>query len=95
MMDATKKGMGKMLKKFHVEHEGTGIPIFVGYEVKDLEELKEMGFKLTGMYEPDFIKAQKRGPVYVQREGFDYGRDTVFLFDCKGSWICAAHKITQ
>lgn len=84
-----------MLKKFYVKHEGTGIPIFVGYEVKDLKALEDMGYQLRRMYEDDFTKARKRGTVYVQREGFDSGRDTVFLFDRKGSWIGTAHRIKQ
>ena len=84
-----------MLNKFYVKHEGTGIPIFVGYEVKDLKALEDMGYKLRPMYEPDFTKARKRGTVYVQREGFDGGENSVFLFDKKGSWICAAHRIKQ
>lgn len=84
-----------MLKGFHVKHEGTGIPIFVGYEVKDLKALEDMGYQLRRMYEDDFTKARKRGTVYVQREGFDSGEEMVFLFDRKGSWIGGAHKIKQ
>lgn len=84
-----------MLKEFYVKHEGTGIPIFVGYEVKDLKALEDMGYQLRRMYEEDFTKARKRGMVYVQREGFDGKQDMAFLFDHKGSWIGAANKIKQ
>ena len=84
-----------MLKEFYLKHEGTGQPVMVGYKVKSIAALEEMGYRIGRAYEADFIKARKRGTVYVQREGYDGRKDMIFLFDRKGSWICAAHRIKQ
>ena len=56
----------------------------VGYKVKSIAALEEMGYRIARMYEEDVIKPMKRGTVYVQREGFDSGEDLVHLFDRKG-----------
>jgi hypothetical protein len=84
-----------MLKEFYLNHEGTEQPVMVGYKVKSIAALEEMGYHIGRMYEADFIKARKRGTVYVQREGFDRGEDLVSLFDRKGNWIGEAYKVGQ
>ena len=93
-MDA-ERNVRPMLIEFYLNHEGTGQPVMVGYKVKSIAALEEMGYRIGRMYEADFIKARKRGTVYVQREGYDGRKDMLSLFDRKGSWICAAHRITQ
>ena len=93
-MDA-ERNVGPMLKEFYLNHEGTGQPVMVGYKVKSIAALEEMGYRMARMYEEDVIKSMKRGTVYVQREGFDRGEDLVFLFDRKGVWIGEAYKIRQ
>ena len=93
-MDA-ERNVNPMLKEFYLNHEATGQPVMVGYKVKSIAALEEMGYRMARMYEDDFIKARKRGTVYVQREGFDRGEDLVFLFDRKGVWIGEAYKIGQ
>lgn len=82
-----------MLKEFYLKQEGTGQPVMVGYMVKSIAALEEMGYCMARMYEDDFTKARKHGTVYVQREGFDSGEDLVFLFDRKGMWVGEAYRI--
>ena len=89
------RDVGTMLKEFYLNHEGTGQPVMVGYKVKSIVALEEMGYRMARMYEEDIIKSMKRGTVYVQRERFDRGEDLVFLFDRKGMWIGEAYKIGQ
>lgn len=84
-----------MLKEFYLNHEGTGQPVMVGYQVKSIAALEEMGYRMARMYEEDVIKSMKRGTVYVQRERFDHGEDLVHIFDRKGMWIGEAYKIRQ
>ena len=84
-----------MLKEFYLKHEGTGQPVMVGYKVKSIAALEEMGYRMARMYEEDVIKSMKRGTVYVQRERFDHGEELVHIFDRKGMWIGEAYKIRQ
>ena len=89
-MDA-ERNVRPMLKEFYLNHEGTGRPVMVGYKVKSIAALEEMGYRMARMYEEDVIKPMKRGTVYVQREGFDCGEDLVHSSIEKG---CGSVKRT-
>ena len=84
-----------MLKEFYLNHEGTGQPVMVGYKVKSIAALEEMGYRMARMYEEDVIKSMKRGTVYVQRERFDHGEDLIHIFDRRGVWIGEAYRIKK
>ena len=87
------RDVGTMLKEFYLNHEGTGQPVMVGYKVKSIAALEEMGYRMARMYEEDVIKSMKRGTVYVQRERFDHGEDLIHIFDRRGVWIGEAYRI--
>ena len=82
-----------MLKEFYLNHEGTKQPVMVGYKVKSIAALEEMGYRMARMYEEDVIKSMKRGTVYVQQERFDHGEDLIHIFDRRGVWIGEAYRI--
>lgn len=90
-----KKGMVEMLKKVYLRHEDTGQPVMVGYNVRDLISLEEMGFRIARSSENDFHKVRKRGGVYIKKEMLDGQEDTAFLYDYKGNLIGEAYKINK
>ena len=79
-----------MLKKYFLITE-SGARVFVGYKVKNLDHLNELGYHVSPLTEDYFFKARKRGTVYISKEG--YGKATeVFIFDNKGMMIGTAYK---
>ena len=84
-----------MLKEVYLKHEETGLPVMVGYNVRDLISLEEMGYKIGRSSESDFHKARKRGGVYVKKEMLEGQEDIAFLYDRKGMLIGEAFRIKQ
>jgi hypothetical protein len=66
----------------------------VGYKVKNLKELKKMGFKLPLGGEEIFMEAREDNKiVYIDRSAFDSGDKSPFLFDYRGMIIAICEKI--
>lgn len=80
-----------MLKKFFLVTE-SGPRVFVGYKVKNLDHLNELGYHVSPLTVEYFIKARKRGTVYISKTGFHSKETEVFLFDNKGMMIGTAYK---
>lgn len=80
-----------MLKKYYLTNEA-GNRIFVGYKIKNLEHLHLMGYHVSPLTEEYFIKARKRGTVYLSKTGYHSKETEVFFFDNKGIMIGTAYK---
>lgn len=83
------------LKKFYLAHEGTGEPVLVGYKVKNLEELEELGYRISRSAEEDFLKTRRRGVVYISRSQYDAAEQEAVLYNSKGSMIAVAYRLKQ
>lgn len=84
-----------MIEKVYLNHEGTGLPVMVGYDVRDLISLEEMGYRIEHSSEDDYHKARKRGFVYIKGEMYDAQEDAAFLYDRKGMLIGTAYRIKR
>lgn len=81
------------LNEYYLAHEGTGKPIFVGYKVKDLDHLAELGYRVSRSAEEDFIKGRKHGVVYLSKDAYEAAEPEVFLYNSKGSMIAVAYRL--
>ncbi|SFE37235.1 hypothetical protein [Trichococcus pasteurii] len=81
------------LKKYYLAHEGTGEPVLVGYKVKNLEELEELGYRVSRSAEEDFLKTRRRGLVYISRGQYDAAEPEAALYNNKGMQIAVAYRI--
>lgn len=81
------------LKEYYLAHEGTGEAVFVGYKVKSLDELEELGYRVSRSAEEDFLKARRRGVVYISREQYEALEASAFLFNNKGLLVAVAYRI--
>jgi len=81
------------LKEYYLAHEGTGEPVLVGYKVKNLEELEELGYRVSRSAEEDFLKARRRGVVYISREQYEALEASALLFNNKGLLVAVAYRI--
>ena len=81
------------LKEYYLAHEGTGERVLVGYKVKSLGELEELGYRLSRSAEEDFRKARRGGVVYISRSQYDAVEGSAFLFNNKGMMIAVAYRI--
>ena len=68
LMDASRKDLGTVIKEVYLNHEGTRLPVMVGYDVRDLISLEEMGYRIERSSEDDYHKARKHGLVYIKGE---------------------------
>lgn len=84
-----------MIQKVYLNHEGTGLPVMVGYNVRDLNSLEQMGYKIEHSSEDDYHKARKRGLVYIKGEMYDAQEEAAFLYDWKGMLIGTAYRIKK
>ena len=73
------------LKEYYLAHEGAGERILVGYQVKSLDHLEELGYRISRTAEEDFLKTRRRGLVYISRPQYDPGRT--------GSSTCTTAKV--
>lgn len=80
------------LNEYYLAHEGTGKQILVGYRVRDLDHLEELGYRVSRNVEEDFLKARRLGVVYISREQFEAAEDSAFLFNKKGMMIAVAYR---
>lgn len=80
-----------MLKKYFLITE-SGARVFVGYKVKNLDHLNELGYHVSPLTKDYFFKARKRGTVYISKTGYHSREKEVFLFDNKGMMIGTAYK---
>ena len=79
-----------MLKKYFLITE-SGARVFVGYKVKNLDHLNELGYHVSPLTVEYYTKARRKGVVYISKTG--YGKATeVDLFDNKGMLIGTAYK---
>ena len=81
-----------MLKEYFLLKEDTGERVFVGYAIPNLTVLEGEGYHISRTAEDDFVKARKRGTVYIERSRFDGKEKEAFLFDNKGRMITTAYK---
>ena len=81
------------LKEYYLAHEGTGEAVLVGYKVKSLDELEELGYRVSRSAEEDFLKARRRGVVYISREQYEALEASAFLFNNKGLLVAVAYRI--
>lgn len=82
-----------MLKEYYLAHEGTGERVLVGYQVKSLDHLEELGYHVSRTSEEDFLKARQRGTVYISHSQYDAAEASAFLFNNKGMMIAVAYRI--
>ena len=82
------------LKKYYLAHEGTGERVLVGYKVKSLDELEELGYRVSRTAEEDFLKARRRGVVYISRAQYDATEPEAVLYS-KGSMFAVAYRLKQ
>lgn len=81
------------LKEYYLAHEGTGERVLVGYKVKSLDELEELGYRVSRSAEEDFLKARRRGVVYIGRQQYESLEASAFLFNNKGLLVAVAYRI--
>lgn len=81
------------LKEYYLAHEGTGEAVLVGYKVESLDELEELGYRVSRSAEEDFLKARRRGVVYISREQYEALEASAFLFNNKGLLVAVAYRI--
>ena len=81
-----------MLREYYLPKEDTGERVFVGYAVNNLTSLEGAGYHISRTAEDDFIKARKRGTVYIERSRFDVKEKEAFLYDNKGRMITTAYR---
>lgn len=81
------------LKEYYLAHEGTGERVLVGYKVTSLDHLEELGYRVSRTAEEDFLKARRRGVVYISRSQYDAAEGSAFLFNNKGMMIAVANRI--
>lgn len=80
------------LKEYYLAHEGTGERVLVGYKVKNLDEL---GYRVSRSAEEDFLKAKRRGVVYISKSQYDAAEPEAVLYNSKGSMIAVAYRLKQ
>lgn len=80
-----------MLKKYYITNEA-GNRIFVGYKVKSLESLNDLGYHISRTFEEDFLKARKRGTVYISHAEYNRQEREASLFNNQGLYIATAYK---
>lgn len=80
------------LNEYYLTHEGTGKLVFVGYKVKNLSELEKLGYRVSRSMETDFLKARRRGVVYIGKEQYEAAEECAFLFNNKGMMIAVAYR---
>lgn len=80
-----------MLKKYYLKTE-SGARVFVGYKVKNLDHLNELGYHISPLTEEYYRKARKKGVVYISKTGYHSKEAEVFIFDNKGMMIGTAYK---
>ena len=84
-----------MIEKVYLNHEETGLPVVVGYSVRDLISLEEMGYRIERSSEDDYHKARKHGLVYIKGEMYDAQEEAAFIYDWKGMLIGTAYRIKK
>lgn len=80
------------LNEYYLAHEGTGKQILVGYRIRDLEHLEELGYRVSRSAVEDFLKARRRGVVYISREQYEAAEESASLFNNKGMMIAVAYR---
>ena len=80
-----------MLKKYFLITE-SGKRVFVGYKVKNLDHLNELGYHLSPLTVEYYTKARRKGVVYISKTGYHSKEAEVFIFDNKGMMIGTAFK---
>ena len=81
-----------MLREYYLPKEDTGERVFVGYAVNNLTVLEGAGYHISRTAIEDFIKARRRGTVYIERSRFDVKEKEAFLYDNKGRMITTAYR---
>lgn len=79
-----------MLKKYFLITE-SGKRVFVGFKVKSLDHLEELGYHCSPLTVEYYTKARKKGVVYISKTGYGKAAE-VDLFDNKGMMIGTAYK---
>lgn len=79
-----------MLKKYYLKLE-SGARCFVGFKVKSLDHLDELGYHCSPLTVEYYTKARKKGVVYISKDGYGKAAE-VDLFDNKGMVIGTAFK---
>lgn len=82
-----------MLREYFLLKEDTGERVLVGYVVNNLTVLEGLGYHISRTAEEDFIKARKRGTVYISKREYDAGEEIALLFNSKGIMIASATKM--
>lgn len=83
------------LKEYYLAHEGTGERVLVGYKVSSLDHLEELGYRVSRTAEEDFLKARRRGVVYISRSQYDAAEPEAVLYNNKGSMFAVAYRLKQ
>jgi hypothetical protein len=81
------------LNEYYMAHDGTGQRVLVGYRVADLDHLGELGYRVSRSAEEDFLKARKKGVVYLSKDAYEAAEDSVFLYNNKGMQIAVAYRL--
>lgn len=79
-----------MLKKYYLKLE-SGTRVFVGFKVKNLDHLNELGYHVSPLMVEHYTKARRKGVVYISKTGYGKAAE-VDLFDNKGMMIGTAYK---
>lgn len=70
----------------------SGKRVFVGYKVKSLDHLDQLGYHVSPLTVDYYTKARRKGVVYISKTGYHSKGTEVFLFDNKGMMIGTAFK---
>lgn len=80
------------LNEYYLSHEGTGKQVLVGYRIRDLKHLEELSYRVSRSAVEDFLKARRRGVVYINREQYEAAEESALLFNKKGMMIAVAYR---
>lgn len=80
-----------MLKKYFLITE-SGKRVFVGYKVKSLDHLDQLGYHVSPLTVEYYTKSRRKGVVYISKTGYHRRETEVFLFDNKGQQFGIAYK---